>query len=110
MLMVRVHPEVLTVYALLVQWIRTLVFETKNFSSTLERGTKGNDMSAKNCVKQATRNTSSKGSLNSGWDYNRAPGLKKGLRRARRRVSKEIIDNEVKEICSCSTMNGAVSS
>ena len=54
-------------------------------------------MSAKNCVKQAIRNTCSTGSLNSGWDYNRAPGLKKGLRRARRRVSKKIIEVELND-------------
>jgi hypothetical protein len=54
-------------------------------------------MSANYSVKKAERNSCSTGSLNRGWDYNRAPGLKKGLRRARRRVSKKVIERELTE-------------
>lgn len=59
-------------------------------------------MSAKECLKQALRNTCHKGSLNKGWDWQigRCPsfGLKKGLRRARRRASKIIIERDLHEV------------
>ena len=58
-------------------------------------------MSANMFIKQATRNTCNVGSLNRGWDWQngrcRSFGLKKGLRRARRRVDKIIIERELAE-------------
>jgi hypothetical protein len=58
-------------------------------------------MSANMFIKQADRNSCSVGSLNRGWDWQNGRcisfGLKKGLRRARRRISKKVIERELSE-------------
>jgi hypothetical protein len=58
-------------------------------------------MSANMFIRQAERNSCSVGSLNRGWDWQnghcKSFGFKKGLRRARRRVSKKIIERELAE-------------
>jgi hypothetical protein len=58
-------------------------------------------MSANMFIKQAERNSCRKGSLNRGWDWQngrcKSFGFKKGLRRARRRIAKIIIERELAE-------------